>query len=369
MQSEKLKRTPIYDEHVRLGGHIVEFAGWEMPLHYGSIIEEHMAVREKVGLFDVSHMGELIFTGDNAAAELDRLSTNNLLQAKTGSCTYTHHLDDKGNIIDDTIATRISEEEFLTVPNASKTDEVLAWVKSKAKCSVKDASGDVCCLALQGPNAAKVMEKILPEATGLAGFTGMFSTGGEGPFTSVLEKGGLFVSRTGYTGEDGFELFVHSRDGASTWRRLLDEGRELGIRPVGLGARDSLRLEKCYLLSGTDFDGKQSTLETGYNWIINWNHDFVGKEAMNEQKEKGSYPKLASILTEGKLIPRHGDKIASSAGAGSVTSGGYSPILGKAIAMGYVSPWARPDDVVQLTVRGRTVPGRVVKAPFVKSKK
>lgn len=369
MQAGKLKRTPIYDEHVKLGGHLVEFAGWEMPLYYGSIIEEHMAVRQKVGLFDVSHMGELLFSGNNAAAELDRLSTNGLLDAKKGSCTYTHHLDEDGRIIDDTIATRISDEEFLTVPNASKTDEVLSWVRANLKCSVTDASSNVCCLALQGPNAAQVMQKIVPDATQLASFTGMFSKGGQGPFASALENGEIFVSRTGYTGEDGFELFVHSKDGAATWRRLLEEGKELGIRPVGLGARDSLRLEKCYLLSGTDFDGKQSTLETGYNWIINWNHDFVGKGALLRQKEEGGYPKLASILTEGKLIPRHGDSIRSNAGEGRVTSGGYSPILGKAVAMGYITPWARPDESVELTVRGRAVPGRVIKPPFIRGKK
>ncbi len=369
MQKITLKRTPVYEEHIRLGGHMVEFAGWEMPLHYGSIIEEHTAVREKVGLFDVSHMGELIFSGENAARELDRLSTNALQDTEPGVCTYTHHLNEDGRIIDDTIATRISGGEFLTVPNASKISEVLAWVTKNAHCGISDHSDEVCCFALQGPAAVGVMEKISPEATSLGGFRGMFTGSGKGSFMQRLEGGSYYISRTGYTGEDGFELFVHRKRGAETWRRIMEKGREFGIHPVGLGARDSLRLEKCYLLSGTDFDGRQSTLETGYNWIIDWNHDFIGREALSRQKSGGGYSRLFSFLTEGKIIPRHGDLVRSGNGQGHVTSGGYSPVLGRAVAMGYMNPWPKADDRVTITVRGREIEGRTVKPPFVKPRK
>ncbi len=364
-----LKQTPVFEEHVRLGGHMVDFAGWEMPLHYGSIIEEHMAVREKVGLFDVSHMGELLFSGRNAAAELDRLSTNGIAGTDTGVCTYTHHLNTEGRIIDDTIATRISDEEFLTVPNASKTEEVLRWVGGNAGCEVRDVSEEVCCFALQGPSAVHVMHKIAPDATELKSFRGMFAGKGNGSFIERLKQGNIYISRTGYTGEDGFEFFLHRNIGPQTWRRLMEAGGEYGIRPVGLGARDSLRLEKCYLLSGTDFDGKQSTLETGYGWIINWDHEFIGKDAMLRQKNDGGYARLASFMTDGKVIPRHGDKVEGEAGEGYITSGGYSPVLGKAIAMGYMRPWPKTGDRIGIGVRGRKVEGTVVKPPFVRARK
>lgn len=367
MQKGNLKRTPVFEEHVRMGGHMVDFAGWEMPLHYGSIIEEHMAVRQSAGLFDVSHMGELLFTGRNASSALDRLSTNGLANTQADVCTYTHHLGAEGRIIDDTIATRISDQEFMTVPNASMTGVVYSWVKANADCSVADVSDDVCCLALQGPSASRIIEIVAPGAVELKGFRGMFTGKGRGDFMERLERGDFYVTRTGYTGEDGFELFVHRKNGAETWKRLLEEGRQFGIRPVGLGARDSLRLEKCYLLSGTDFDGRQTTLETGYNWIINWDHEFMGKDALERQKGEGDYARLASILIEGRAIPRHGDTLTGAGGSGHVTSGGYSPVLGKAIAMGYLKPWAKAGDRVNVTVRGRAVEGTVVKPPFVRA--
>ncbi len=366
MNVTELKRTAIFEEHVKLGGHMVDFAGWDMPLHYGSIIEEHMAVRQKVGLFDVSHMGELLFTGDSAPAELDRLSTNGLKDTELNVCTYTHHLNRDGRIIDDTIATRISEKQFMTVPNASKTSEILEWVKSNVRCNITNVSDSVCCFALQGPLAKNVMDKIEPGANDLKSFRGMFTGRGSGDFMQTLEAGKTYITRTGYTGEDGFEFFIHAGRGAELWRRLMDAGKEFGITPVGLGARDSLRLEKCYLLSGTDFDGRQTTLETGYNWIINWEHDFMGRQALEKQKSIGAYPKLASFLTDGRTIPRHGDAINGAGAAGQVTSGGYSPVLGKAIAMGYMSPWSRADDAVSINVRGREIRAKVVRPPFVK---
>lgn len=369
MEDAVLKRTPLYSEHVALGGHMVDFAGWEMPLHYGSIIEEHMAVRERVGLFDVSHMGELLFRGDGAASGLDRLSTNSLAGREAGTCTYTHHLDGRGMIIDDTIATRISRDEFLTVPNASKTGEILDWVGSRAGCEVEDVSDSVCCLALQGPQAISVAEKVAPEAAGLGSFRGLFTGEGSGNFIERLGAGGMYISRTGYTGEDGFEFFVHSSRGAALWSRLMAEGGSHGISPVGLGARDSLRLEKCYLLSGTDFDGSQTTLETGYNWIIDWNHEFIGREALERQREKGAYPRLTSFLTDGKVIPRHGDAVRGDGARGNVTSGGYSPLLGRAVAMGYLDVPAEAGSRVTISVRGREIGAAVVKPPFVRARK
>lgn len=369
MEKSILKRTPVYDEHVRLGGHMVDFAGWEMPLHYGSIIEEHMAVREKAGLFDVSHMGELLFTGKNSLSGLDRLSTNGLLDTGVGACTYTHHLNPEGMIIDDTIATRTSDEEFLTVPNASKIEEVSSWVRSHSVDFV-DVSDETCCFSVQGPKAEKILERIHPDSVKLKSFNGAFTGRSEGSLQKRLAGGELFISRTGYTGEDGFEIFAHKNTGPQLWRKILEEGADFGIRPIGLGARDSLRLEKCYLLSGTDFDGHQTTLETGYSWIVDWDHEFIGRNALEKQRTSVDYPKLASFIIEGRLIPRHGDGIVlpASNGKGYVTSGGFSPVLGRAIAMGYVSPWAKAADHASFTVRGREVSGTAVKPPFVKRK-
>lgn len=359
----KLKRTPLFDQHVELGGHLVGFAGWEMPLYYSSILEEHMGVRRKAGLFDVSHMGEIILSGKRCEQDLDHLSTNRISGRETGSCTYTHFLDDGGRILDDTIAIRTGEEEFVIVPNASKTAEILHWVSKNVRCDVMDVSDDVCCLALQGPGSVNVAGAMVPDAISLHSFRGMFSSG-KGSFMNNLENSSFFISRTGYTGEEGFELFTHSRDAVRIWKEMLSSGASETL-PAGLGARDSLRLEKGYLLSGTDFDGRQSTLETGYGWVISWDHDFIGRTALEEQKRTGAYSRLICIKVQGRSIPRHGDRFTFDGGAGTITSGGFSPVLGTPVAMGYAKPVPAVSSKVSIDVRGRLLEGIVVKPPFV----
>lgn len=360
-----LKRTSLYGEHIGLGAHMVDFAGWEMPLYYSSILGEHMAVRNSAGLFDVSHMGELLLTGKNSESSLDRLSTNRIAGCPVGACIYTHFLDDSGRIIDDTIAMRTGKEEFLVVPNAATTETVMKWVSRNSDCSVSNISDDVSCIAVQGPLSAGIVSGIAPRAAVLGSFTGTYSSDGVEDFEKAMSRSSFFVSRTGYTGEDGFELFAPSADAASLWRKMLSSAGGNAVRPAGLGARDSLRLEMGYLLSGTDFDGKQTTLETGYGWVVKWDHDFIGKEALLEQRAAGIRMKLICLRVQGKSIPRHGDIFTFEGGSGRITSGGYSPVLSAAIAMGYSTPPAPQGCDVTVSVRDRKTPAVVVKAPFI----
>jgi len=360
MPYSNLKRTPLYERHVELGATIVNFAGWEMPLHYGSIIEEHMAVRKQAGLFDVSHMGELTISGASAANELDMLSAAGISGKEVGDCTYTHLLDDRGCIIDDTIITRVSQEEFMMVPNAATTDRIYRWLLENCTSDIKNISDEVCCFALQGPLSARMIEGVKKGISSLPSFR---MTPTSLPFHSAIKD--LMVSRTGYTGEDGFEIFADVSDAVGVWNRIISTGGE-EVHPAGLGARDSLRLEKCYLLSGTDFSGTQTTLETGYEWIVDWDHDFIGRKALEEQKRTGKYSRLICFKVRERAIPRHGDVLLHSGRTGSVTSGGYSPLLGMPIGMGYAPEPVPPGSEIEIRTRGRGVRGEVVKPPFVR---
>jgi aminomethyltransferase len=361
----KLKRTPLYAEHAALKAHIIDFAGWEMPLYYTSILSEHMAVRNDAGIFDVSHMGELILSGSRSESSLDALSTNRIRGMPVGSCVYTHFLDERGRIIDDTIATRTGKEEFLIVPNASKTGEIFNWISRNADCDVLNLSSSVCCIAVQGPRAAESVSKLVPPAASLSSFHGVFSGNWTGSFEKAVASSLFYVSRTGYTGEDGFELFTSNGDAPKLWNDMLAAGASSGMRPAGLGARDSLRLEKGYLLSGTDFDGSQTTLETGYSWVVKWDHDFIGREALLAQKNAGGYSRLICLLVRGKSIPRHGDRFTFEGGSGYITSGSFSPVLSTPVAMGYAKPAPPVGTAVSIDARGKSVPAEVVKPPFV----
>ena len=356
----------MYPEHVALNAHVVDFAGWEMPLYYTSILNEHMAVRNSAGIFDVSHMGELILSGRRSEMSLDALSTNSIRGMPVGSCVYTHFLDERGRIIDDTIATRTGKEEFLIVPNASKTDEVFNWVSRNADCDVLNLSSSVCCIAVQGPRAVESVSRFVPSARSLPSFHGAFSGNCTDSFEKAVGSSSFYVSRTGYTGEDGFELFTSDRDGPKLWNDILAQGAATGMRPAGLGARDSLRLEKGYLLSGTDFDGSQTTLETGYSWVVKWDHDFIGREALLEQKNAGGYSRLTCLLVRGKSIPRHGDRFTFEGGSGQITSGGFSPVLSAPVAMGYAKPPPPVGTAVSIDTRGKSIPAEIVKPPFVR---
>ncbi len=379
-----MHKTPLHEEHVALGAKMTWFAGWDMPVQYTGIIEEHMAVRRNAGAFDVSHMGDFLIAGGDAGRMLNRLSTNNVADAPIGKCVYTHMLDEKGMILDDTIICRLGDREYFMVPNAATTSKMRKWVEGHLQGQVvHDMSTDLAAIAVQGPAAKDVMARLTSANLASLGFfwgqfvrldkipgsdprtpmlTGRTAMNGPGP--GVLS----FLSRTGYTGEDGFEVVVENSDAVSVWRAILSEGKEFGLVPVGLGARDTLRLEKGLLLSGTDFDGSQTSMQTGPGWVIDWNHDFIGKEVLVAQKNSGNYDKLVCMLARDRGIPRHGyDILSKGERLGKVTSGTLSPVLRKGIAMGYVPvQMALPETEVQIMVRELSLPCDIVKPPFVK---
>ena len=363
-----MKRTPLYDEHVKLGAKMTEFGGWEMPLQYSGIINEHMAVRKNSGIFDVSHMGDLYFRGKDAGRFLSHVTTGNFETMEVGSAKYTHILNDEGKIKDDMIGYRLSEDEYLCVPNASTTPMIESWFEAHRggfDLEMQNFTDDLVCIAFQGPKAREMSGKISEDAAGVKFFKGAWVDLGLGE----EEAGGFlsnfsnrsFVSGTGYTGEDGFEIITLREQGKRLWKKLLD----MGAQPCGLGARDTLRMEKGFLLSGQDFHEDRTTLETGWDFVIDWDHDFIGKEALIKQKEKGGFDRLRGIVLE-KGIPRHGFSVfMAGEKVGTVTSGTKSPILEKGMAMAYLRPQVKTGDVVEIDIRGKMYEGTVVKMPFV----
>ncbi len=381
-----MRRTPIHEEHLRLGAKMAPFADWEMPIQYTSIIDEHMAVRQAAGAFDVSHMGDFLVRGDGAGSAMDMLCTNAIQRQPEGRCVYSHLLDERGRILDDTIVTVLSPDEFFMVPNAATTQKMHGWVQSHLSGQeLVDMSSELACVAVQGPRAEDVLRGLTGADLGRMRFfwaafviLDKVSQPGSEPRTDLLRgrtyvngnRPGVraFVSRTGYTGEDGFEIVCENADAAGVWRAVLENGGALGLKPIGLGARDTLRLEKSLLLSGTDFDGTQTSLQTGPGWVLDWKHEFIGKQALLEQKASGSYDRLVSMKVDGRGIPRHGyDILAGGRTVGKVTSGTMSPVLKRGIAMGYVPfPLSEPDTELQIKIRESAVGARVVKPPFVK---
>jgi len=383
-----MHKTPIHDVHVRLGAKMVWFAGWDMPIQYTSIMDEHMAVRQHSGAFDVSHMGDFLIKGKNAGLLMDSLCTNNIRSQPIGRCVYSHILDDNGRILDDTIVTVLGEDEYLMVPNAATTPKMRKWVEEHLDGQTfHDSSTELACIAVQGPTAKDVIAQLTTaDLTSMKFFWASFvnldklGTRRSANTSELLgwnHKRALnedtpgvraLVSRTGYTGEDGFEIVVENADAVNVWDWILSRGAKLGLKPAGLGARDTLRLEKGLLLSGTDFDGTQTSLQTGPGWVIDWNHDFIGKKALEQQKASGNYDKLVCMLAKDKGIPRHGyDILAGGNRVGAVTSGTLSPVLKKGIAMGYVPlRMAKEGTEVQIKVRETHLPAEIVKPPFVR---
>ncbi|MBN1109590.1 MAG: glycine cleavage system aminomethyltransferase GcvT [Methanomassiliicoccales archaeon] len=367
----EMKRTPLYREHLALGARMVEFVGWEMPIQYSGIIEEHIQVRRQGGVFDVSHMGDLLIRGRGAAERLDGLLTNPISKAQVGKAVYGHLLSEEGQIIDDVITYHLSEGQYLMVPNASNVSRVRDWVRERTGgLEVVDLSTRLACLAVQGPAARDVLQALTPlDLSTLKRFQGSFTflSGPPSPFLSDLlpsegEGVGCYIARTGYTGEDGFEVLVEDRDAPWLWKALLKDQR---LRPVGLGARDTLRLEMGYLLSGTDFDGSQTSLQTGPPWVVKMDHQFVGREALVLQGER-KYDVLVGMELTGKGVPRHGYEVLyRGRKVGKVTSGNMSPCLRRGIALGYVPrPLSAIGTQLAISIRGEAVPARVVETPF-----
>lgn len=354
-------RSPLFEEHRRLGARLIEFAGWEMPLKYRGVIAEHLAVRERVGLFDVSHLGKLVVEGPGAAGLLDRLLPGKVAALGEWSAGYNLLLTEDGGIVDDLFVYR-RPEMFVVVPNAANTAAVLEVIASEAGggVSVTDARDRWAIIALQGPRAREAGGPVLPGAGGLR--LHRFAD---------AEAGGMpvQVARTGYTGEFGFELFVAAEDAPRLWRKLLDAGEPLGILPAGLGARDTLRLEMGYPLHGHDISPATNPLEASLSWVVDWaKPEFRGKPALEQVRRDGVRRRLVGLLAGAPGIPREGHAILRDGDrVGEVTSGNHSPVLGRGIAMGYVdTDHAAPGTMLAVDVRGKRLPVEVTKPPFVK---
>jgi aminomethyltransferase len=381
-----MKRTPLYDVHVALGARMVEFGGWEMPVQYTSILDEHKAVRERAGMFDVSHMGDLLIEGEGAEEELRKILTNDIKDLAVGKGIYAHVLNDQGKILDDTITFRLSKDRYLLIPNASHDQQICEWIKDHTRgLKITNVSERLACIALQGPQAQEILQKLtakdLGEIKRMRGscieirvsapivdenrsFLGDL-LGTKSPPPGMVEG---YVTRSGYTGEDGFEILIEGGSAPAVWKELLAAGKDADLKPAGLGARDLLRLEMGFLLSGTDFDCTQTTLETGPEWVIKWDHSFIGREAMLKQKDCALFRKLVGLELQEKGIPRHGYPVTyNHKEIGKVTSGTLSPILNKGIALAYVNiTHAKEGDEVEVTIRDSSVKAKVVKPPFIR---
>jgi aminomethyltransferase len=349
-----------------------------MPLQYAGIVEEHLGVRASAGVFDVSHMGKLLVRGPGALASVNRVSTNDVPD-KPGRARYTHVCDDQGRVLDDVIFTVLGGGDVFCVCNAGPRERILAWFREHFReAEVIDLTQDYLCLAVQGPGSFPLLRGLLDVDPGsVKPFWGALAAWRGGAPEAVgwdavgdaLLRGRhdgppprLLFTRTGYTGEDGVELFPHRSMATEVWEALV----EAGARPVGLGARDTLRLEKAYLLSGQDFDGARTSLEaSGERWV-KWDHEFIGREALRRQRDAGTYERLAAILLEERGVPRHGSALwHEGREVGSLTSGTLSPSLRRGIGLGYLPPaLAVPGTAVSVRVRDRDLAARVVKPPF-----
>lgn len=348
------QRTPLYASHVKLKARMVDFHGWEMPIQYAGIVEEHAAVRKAAGLFDLSHMGRVRIQGADRRAFLQKILTINVDQVPPGKCRYTFLLTDKGTVIDDLILYAGGPDDLLVV-NASNREKDLEWMKSKLSGDVKivDETLSTALIAIQGPRSVETMKRVLEVDPSAMGYY-TFATLGE-----------FFVSRTGYTGEDGFEIFVPAARATEIWDRFI----AANIAPIGLGARDTLRTEAAMPLYGNDLDDATTPLEAGLDFAIDLaKPDFVGQAALKAGKPAR---RLAGLVMESKRIARQGYEVFhEGAKAGAVTSGTWSPVLEKSIALAYLPPALRKEGTaVEVDVRGRREKATVVKLPFYRRKK
>ncbi len=350
-------RTPLYDRHVALGGRMVDFSGWELPQQYTSIRDEHLAVRQVAGLFDISHMGRFRVYGEGAFDFLQHLVTNDLTTVEVDRAQYNLFCNDRGGIIDDLVIYRGSEGWFVVV-NASNREKDLAWMRRHAPAGVEieDKTFDLSLIAFQGPKAAELLPS---KAHADIPYFGI----GHGDVAGVH----ALISRTGYTGEDGFELFIEAGRVGEVWDAILESGRARGVVPAGLGARDILRLEAALRLYGNDMDETVNPYEAGLGWTVKLNKgDFTGREALEKAREQVDRRRLIGLRLKPGDIPRHGASVSAERGkVGAITSGTHSFFLGYPVALALVEPPSfRVGDTVSVDVRGREAPAQVVELPF-----
>ena len=361
---EDLKKTALYDEHVAAGAKIVPFAGYQMPVQYRTgIIAEHQAVRTRAGLFDVSHMGELEVKGPQALDLVQYVTTNDASKLKVGQAQYSVICREDGGCVDDCIVYKF-EDVYMIVVNASNKDKDRDWIwhhADKFDVELNDKSDEIALIALQGPRAQAILTPLTDTALDDIEYY-HFGTGDVRGVPAV-------ISRTGYTGEDGFELYINNRDAVTLWRLLLEAGAGEGLIPAGLGSRDSLRLEMGYALYGNDIDDQHTPLEAGLAWVTKLDKpDFIGKQALLELKQKGVRKRLIGFELSERGFPRHGYEVrVNGEPAGEVTSGTVSPSLEKGVGLAYVSAEsAKPGTKLEIMVRDKAVPAEVARPPFYK---
>jgi aminomethyltransferase len=360
-----MKNTPFTGKHIALGAKMAEFAGYNMPISYSGINDEHAAVRKNAGIFDVSHMGEFILKGEFALDLIQRVTSNDAAKLKTGQAQYSCLPNETGGIVDDLLVYCIEENKvYMLVVNASNIEKDWNWIRKYNTRSVEmhNISDKTCLLAIQGPNATKILQPL----TEMDILNLKYYTFVKGKFAGVEN---VLVSATGYTGAGGVEIYFEDKDGAADkiWEEIFRVGAPQGLKPVGLGARDTLRLEMGYCLYGNDIDDTTSPLEAGLGWITKFTKEFTAREILSKQKANGVERKLVGFEMIEKGIPRQGYEIKDSSGAviGHVTSGTQSPSLGKAIGMGYVRPaFAAIDSDIYIKVRDKLLQARVAKIPF-----
>ncbi len=357
-----LKKTPLHDEHVRLGAKMVDFGGWSMPVQYTGILDEHHAVRDNLGVFDISHMGQFFVEGATAAAWLNGLLTNNVDRLSVGECQYTLLLNDQGGVIDDLIVYRIGDARYLLVVNASKIDEDYAWIQAHLAGGVKleNRSDEFAGLAVQGPRSAQLFD---------AFFQGKYSRPARNEILAIEIDGECYyIARTGYTGEDGFEVFCPASRAVKSWGDILRKGAEFGIKPCGLGARDTLRLDMCYPLNGNDLAADTTPLEAGLSIFVDLQKpEFIGRESLAQQKQAGVKRRLVPFKMTGASPPprSHYAVYKGDQKIAETTSGTLSPTLKIGIGMAYIpTEFARINEQIDIEIRGKRFPAAIEKKPL-----
>ncbi len=370
MSDAAVRRTPLFEKHAALGARLMPFGGFEMPVQYTSIIEEHQAVRRHAGLFDVSHMGEVMVRGPQAFAFVQNLVTNDAARLTDGRAMYTAMCNEQGGIVDDLLVYRFADDHYMLVVNASNIEKDLAWMHAHNPmgAEIEDVSDATALLALQGPKAFEIFDSLAPGAAADLPYYHFRALEG-GAFLGIE---GVVVSHTGYTGEPGLEIYLPAEHAAQAWDALLEKGRESGLQPAGLGARDTLRLEAGFSLYGNDLTDETTPLEAGLGWVTKLDKgDFVGRDALAAQKAQGVPRRLVGFVMQERCIPRHGQTLTDEAGTpiGEVTSGSQSPTLGVGIGLGYVENTPErtaPGNSVFVEQRGKRLRGTVHKPPFHK---
>lgn len=358
-----MKKTALYDKHVSLGAKIVPFAGFEMPVQYSGVTEEHFAVREKAGLFDVSHMGQFFIEGAGAKDLLQYVTTNNVDALENGKAQYSCLPNENGGIVDDLIVYKMDDEKYFVVVNASNIDKDWDHISkyNTFGAVMTNASDDMSLLAVQGPKATEILQKLTE--TNLSEIPYYNFTVG-----SVAGVNDVIISNTGYTGSGGFEIYFKNESAEKLWDAIIEAGSEEGIIPCGLAARDTLRLEKGFCLYGNDIDDTTSPIEAGLGWITKFDKDFISKETFAKQKEEGINRKLVGFELTDKGVPRHDYPVVDAEGnvIGKVTSGTQSPMKKVGLGIAYVDkPYFKIGSEIFIQVRNKNIPAKVVKMPFV----